>query len=405
MLEKLGGIIKLNRLQKNVKLKYISQTTHISASQLSRIERNKENISFEKAKQIFEAMNIQTTEEDINEDFEKDFLRFYDDVAYMRNFEESYQQLKKYEQVIQSSFSYVKYILAEMIYNIASHKTSKKYLFLQDYFDYLEIYQKQLFYDYLGLIEQRKTNYQKSMYYFQLAESYKGTLVSQSMLYYHICMSLNHLRNLHYALEYANKARELFSSTLNLMRLTSVDVVRATIYANKGNFKESEALNLRCLQAFQKLNVTHEIKVIYNNLLWCYVQSGQYQKVIDLKDDILSCRNDHCINFYISFAYYKLGYYQEAKHYIKHAKLCMIEPSIYMNAMIETFYVYLSYSGNERKERYLLNLLESVSFDHDMNLEIFVLNLIIEFYQKINNSEKEYEYTQKVLDFYKNKHF
>ena len=74
MIENFGGIIKLNRQQEGLTLKYIKHETGISQGHLSRIENNKEKISYKNAKLIFDVMGIPITEEDLNEQFEKDYV-------------------------------------------------------------------------------------------------------------------------------------------------------------------------------------------------------------------------------------------------------------------------------------------------------------------------------------------
>ena len=53
MIESIGGIIKLNRIQNELTLKYVSYKTGLSKGYLSRVERNKEGISFENVQRIF----------------------------------------------------------------------------------------------------------------------------------------------------------------------------------------------------------------------------------------------------------------------------------------------------------------------------------------------------------------
>ena len=48
-----GGIIKLNRIQQNTKLEYLAKRLGMTKGQLSRIERNKENV-----KKAFESLEI-----------------------------------------------------------------------------------------------------------------------------------------------------------------------------------------------------------------------------------------------------------------------------------------------------------------------------------------------------------
>ena len=153
MIESIGGIIKLNRIQNELTLKYVSYKTGLSKGYLSRVERNKEGISFENVQKIFSLMGIEFSTEKIDEKFENDFYQFINDVIYMKDFEKSFLKLKVYEKNIYSSFSYIKYLLAEMIYNINIYDSINitDYFYIEEYFDYLESYQIVLFYDYIGV--------------------------------------------------------------------------------------------------------------------------------------------------------------------------------------------------------------------------------------------------------------
>ena len=100
MIESIGGIIKLNRIQNELTLKYVSYKTGLSKGYLSRVERNKEGISFENVQKIFSLMGIEFSTEKIDEKFENDFYQFINDVIYMKDFEKSFLKLKVYEKNI-----------------------------------------------------------------------------------------------------------------------------------------------------------------------------------------------------------------------------------------------------------------------------------------------------------------
>ncbi|MFQ7798951.1 MAG: helix-turn-helix domain-containing protein [Coprobacillus cateniformis] len=100
MINNFGGIIKLNRIQQGLTLDYISYKTGISKSQISRIERNKEQITFENVVKIFSVMNIEVSNENFETQFEKDFQTFYSDVVYVKDIENSYKVIRSYSDKI-----------------------------------------------------------------------------------------------------------------------------------------------------------------------------------------------------------------------------------------------------------------------------------------------------------------
>ena len=128
MINNFGGIIKLNRIQQGLTLDYISYKTGISKSQISRIERNKEQITFENVVKIFSVMNIEVSNENFETQFEKDFQTFYSDVVYVKDIENSYKVIRSYSDKIKSSLSYIKYLLCELIYMVMKGRLRLIYL-------------------------------------------------------------------------------------------------------------------------------------------------------------------------------------------------------------------------------------------------------------------------------------
>ena len=401
MIENFGGIIKLNRQQEGLTLKYIKHETGISQGHLSRIENNKEKISYKNAKLIFDVMGIPITEEDLNEQFEKDFMSFYLDVIYLRDYSVSFKKIKSYHQYIRSSFSYIKYILAHMIYDtlIGEKNISKKYVFIKEYFDYLEDYQCQLYYDYMGGYYYMNEYYLEALNNYKIALKYGGNLYSESMLYFHIGATQIYQGANFDALKYTEKARTLFAQTVNLKRIVSANFNIARILYRNGDFKEFERISINCIQAYKELNMKMNIVYTYNNLIWGYVRSEKYEKVFEYCDEALELEfNKHCIYFYMSVAAYKLNQIDKAREYIKLARETMDEPTKYMETMIKAYQIYLSNANDERKEKHLLKVYEASKKTNDQDLEKFTLELLCDFYDKSNNFEKRLKYISIYVD-------
>lgn len=406
MINNYGGIIKINRIQSELTIDYISMKTGISKSQLSRIERNKENISIQNVVKIFSVMNIDVSTKNIDLQFENDFQIFYYDVVYLKDFESSYKVLAGYNDVIKTSLSYIKYLLANMIYDIirGSYKKAEDYLYLEKYFDYLEYYQIQLFYDYIGAIYYFKGLHHESCSYYRKALTYRGNDYSIAMVNYHISVPLTNIGQLHEAFQHAKIARKIFANTVNIKRLTLINFQIAWIYSMLGNFDQSEKLNLACIEAFGNLGMNQNVEDTYNNLIWNYVCSGEFDKIIALEDKALQIMHEkHCICFYLSYAYYMLGDKKKAQQYILKAKNNMVEPTKYMKMMINAFKIFLSDSSIERKEKNLLKVYNFTRKYYKIDLEIFTLELLRNFYKSINNTRDEYECMIKLLNYYKMK--
>lgn len=405
MIENYGGIIKLNRTQEKLTLKYIKHKTGISKGQLSRIENNKEKISIENIKKIFDAMEIGFTEHDLNQQFEEDFKKFYLDIVYLRDYHVSYEKIQFYKEYIRSSFSYVKYILANMIYDTMTNPKDihKKYAFIEGYFNYLDGYQIQLYYDYLGTYYYCQGKYAQALEFFDNSLKYIGTPFSEAMLYLHMSSTQIFYGHISEALENSEKARNIFAQTNNFKRLVSVNFNVARIYSKNSNFKESEIMNLSCIQAFNELGLMNDVAKTYNNLLWNYIRSGEYEKVLIYSYEALETGIfNHCIYFYMAFSSYKLKDIKHAKEYIRLAKESLNQPTQYMKTMIHAFYIYISDADIERKEINLIKAFDVAKRTFDYELKIFSLELLLDFYTINNNESKQLSFLKQLNGYYKN---
>lgn len=405
MIESIGGIIKLNRIQNELTLKYVSYKTGLSKGYLSRVERNKEGISFENVQKIFSLMGIEFSTEKIDEKFENDFYQFINDVIYMKDFEKSFLKLKVYEKNIYSSFSYIKYLLAEMIYNINIYDSINitDYFYIEEYFDYLESYQIVLFYDYIGVYFYYNNLHTEAIMYYDKAMMYKGNQYSSAMLNYHKSISLTCIERLTEAFDCAIQVRESFCEQLNLRRLVSISFQIAVIYCHMRNYKKSEEINLKCIEMFEELQMQKSVISTYNNLFWDYICAQEYNKILSKKDEaLLRSNNDVRILFYISFAYYQLNNLSLAKKYIKKAKnnISSISDQYFID-IIQAFYVLLSDSSYKRKEKKLFNIYKTSKKIQNIQTTLFILEIIKDFYKKYNKQDKYIQCLEKLNKSYK----
>lgn len=124
-----------------------------------------------------------------------------------------------------------------------------------------------------------------------------------------------------------------------------------------------------------------------------------YQK----KDEaLLRTDNDVRILFYISFACYKLGNLSLAKKHIKKAKNNIFSISDrYFVDMIQAFYVLLSDSSYERKEKRLFNVYKTSKKIQNIQTTLFILEIIKDFYKEYNKKDKYIQYLEKINESYK----
>lgn len=262
-MEKLiGGIIRFNREQLGYSIKKVSQEVGVSDGYISRIERNNENPTEEMKKKIFESLNVTYCEENIEDQFENDFRIFYDDVVYTRDFQKSYDVILAYSHIIKSTSSYIKYLVADMVYKgmINQKVNPKDYQFIAGYFDYLEDYQKQIYYDYMGIFSKSMEKTIDALNYYSLAFQYKGIDESKAMVNYHMSMDLKRAGEIQKAIEVAIISRDIFARIVNLKRLTAVSGLLASLYSISGDYEKAELIFMNCIYAFQLIQMEGQLK-------------------------------------------------------------------------------------------------------------------------------------------------
>ncbi len=398
----IGKIVRLNRKQEKLKQEYICVKTGIARSQLSRYERNKEKISTDNIKNIFQVMNIEVYPHDENT-FEKDFLSFYEDIAYENDFQNSYRRILSYYPQIRATTSYIKYLLACMIYNIHTQLVNdiKEYFYMTDYFEYLEPYQQQLYYDYLGIFLFQRERYIESLEYYNKADFYTGNHVSLSMLYYHKSIIYTILGKYSEARLSINVAIEQFIETVNMKRILMSKFHYANIQSNSGHFDEAIFIYKKCIPAFDNMNMSNYVKSTYNNLLWVYIQDEKYKEVImTYFQKMDQDTHNHKIYFYLSYAYYQLNEKEKAIHYIELAKYYMNQASEYMENMINSFSIFLSNATFDKKEAYLLKVYHICEKRHENYLIIFIIKFLIQFYKEHHCIQQTYTFQNQLIKYY-----
>lgn len=400
MNKSIGGIIKLNRIQKNLSLKAFNHIEGMSEPLLSRVERGNEKISQEKIASIFHYMEIEVIGEDIDDEFEKEFLQFYHDVVYMLDYEASYEVLLSYSDVIQSTCSYIKYLLALMIHNvvIGDYSDITQYQCIEEYFDYLEDYQRQIYCDNMGVLYKENYNKEKAIDYYEKALTYKGIELSKGMVNYHYSIGLSYNGEIYKAIEVAMIAKDIFAKTVNLKRLSVISFQIASIYSNCGRYQEAEDLFRYCISAVKLLNMNKQLESIYNDLFWHYLKSKQYLKILEQKDEILLYHPKECIYFYVAFAYHKMGNEEKSIEYICYAndKIDKYTQPV-TKVLIQSFYIYLTSNSANKIEKALLHAYGKAKQSNDIESIVFVKEQLIDFYKETNQIEKYYQCLENLL--------
>lgn len=390
----LGKILKLNRIQQGLKQDFISIKLNLTPSYYSRVENNRYALNDNQLKLAFECLEIDYTTENIDEEFEKLFYEYIEAITFLEDYKEIYNRILTYESKIKSTVSYPKYILAKLIYYAKNclwvEGELKPYLCIEDYFEYLESYHKQLYYDYIGVYYYKNEYHKEAAEYFEKALTYRGIDMTICIVELHKSFVFRKIGRFTDSLRCIEIAKDHFINTLNIKRLVSVEYQKALVNQNMNNVEYGIKKYFQCLRALKILKMENEIHVTYNSILWSYMKDQQYDNVLKLKDEALAeIPDDPYFYFMISYTYYKLNDIHNARLYIVEAKRYIPECNDeFKVTIINALYTLLFTNDIERQELMLIKVYESALKCQDQEVEQFSLQLLCDFYREQNELDK-----------------
>lgn len=412
MLDHLGTIFKLHRIEHRITLRKVAELGSVPASKLSDFENDKIKVPEQLLRNFYAIIDMKAKfYEDAYAVAEQLVLRLYHDIAFVRktdrkNFETLLQNINH----IQFQESYILFLLGCLIYYIYNHDEEfdyEKHIKIIERNEHiLTLELKQIFYDTIGV-------YYKNIYRFDLAIQCfeKGIHLAISdttlgMLLYHKTMVLTKICDLSDSLDCIKKSRKLFDDELNQKRSIMIGVQFGIIYSLMGKYDDAEKTYLYCLDAM-KYNPVGGVMIFYNNLAWNSLRAGRYEKALTYAKEgsKISSQFAGSINFYRSYASWKLGRLDDAREYIKTAKNYKSGESDYMVSMIEGFSGFLSKNLDiNKKENKLLRAYDETLKCKDLDLQYFVLSVIIELDFPKDQYEKQIAYRDTIIDLLQKRH-
>ncbi len=401
----IGKIVKLHRIRKKFKQEYMAKKLGITTSTYSRFENNLFVLEDEQIEKAFSILEIDYVNEDISDEFEKAVYVFLKDTVIDKGFDISYKVVESYYEKIISTTSFPKYLFVEMYYKVRKKQKFdiKDYFFLEDYFEYLDSYHIQFYYDMVGIYHRQRELHTESVDYYLKAKTFVGNFLSSGMVCYHLSIAYRNLGKLSDALRYMEEAKVYFVKTLNLRRLVMAEFEIGLINQNMNNVEYGIQKYFDCLDAFKMLDMKPEVHNTYNSILWTYMKDGQYDNVLKIKDEALEAVNDDpYFYFMIAYTYYKMNDLKNAKQYSVHAKSLLhnCNDAFKIN-VIKALHVVLKTKDTCKKESALLKVYDSALECQDHEVIKFTLDWLCEFYKEEQDVENLNKYLMLAIEWHK----
>lgn len=157
MKQSIGPIFKLVREQKRVKLKEIAKQCSQPISKLSEFENGKKKFTEEELRALYQCLQLNYPSKDtMEEEVEQGCKQMFDSICYCEDKEgEILEALRKQKPMIFCDFSYITYLLCELLYCVyhpfQGDNSQTLIQIIESHIAYLSEEARTLFYDTAGV--------------------------------------------------------------------------------------------------------------------------------------------------------------------------------------------------------------------------------------------------------------
>ena len=402
----LGKYIKLQRERRNLNISQLAYKCNFSRSYLSQIESGRV-IPSEKLNNtidaIFTCLNLNyqnylekglCLQQDVDDLLHYIFYNLQEqrDALYskMRNEEEDYKSYK----------AFPRYCLSKFVYNVyMNNQTDSELDYLMksllDNINIFEIKDRSICYTFVGIYYRQKSNCDKSESF--LLESLKFGEFKDitGITYYQLSITQSLKNSVAIALLNIQKSILRFKCDGNFKRIIYSQAQEAIILGRCGELERAEKVLKEILNNYQ-LNENFK-KTLLINLAQSNISLKKYEEALHILDEI-NIVNDNVI-FMRLYVYYELSNKKDFNEYYE-SNINNIKTILFKQ---QTKILHMKINNEKQNEEYLHLLLETHSNDnlkYDVDLRVFVLDELIEYYEEIGKYKLSNKYLKEKIKLY-----
>ena len=401
-----GALFKIHRKQTNISIQALANYIGISASIISDFENGKKNISYDKLEELYQYLDMKYVVSTVDED---EFISFLDemitDLRYDTKVYATYQQINEFEEKLKYSKYYFLIFFAYLLLfiyqgNSKISEVQKKYYFniLKENMEHTPERYQALVCDTLGCCCLESNDTKQALALFEQALSRSKCEEDDAISLYHIGFQKSFRGQLSEALELFTRAKSIFDRHVLYVRGLMCQIEIGIVYMQLGLYDKSEQVYLECIRCSKRHdNLLSKLICSYNNLMWLYVSSRQYEKVLALESTVLKVdkMNPNYLS-YIGISYYHLDDKDNAKRYLEKSKVELTHATKTQNAVIDVYLTIINRNRYREIENKIKLAYEEAIKRFDHQCQIYLLELLLDIQIKFEKWDKQRE-TQNLL--------
>lgn len=400
----LGKYIKLQRERHNLNISQLAYKCNYSRSYLSQIESGRVLPSAkleETINTIFTCLNMNykdylNTGELLQADIDDILKYIFFNIPEQRD--ALYMKLKNSEQNLISYKVFPRYCLSKFVYNVfvknnidSEIENLKKSLL--DNINIFDLKDKSIIYTFVGVYFRKKADHSKSEVYLLKSLEFGEFKDISGITYYELSVTQSLMNHLVSALINIQNSTLRFNSEGNYKRLIYSKNQEAIILGRCKEFERADNILKEILNNYQ---ITDKLKTaILINQAQIKICQKNFDKVIQILDEI-DIMSDNVV-FMKLLAYYKLLDKTEFNDFYE-KNHTFVTKSIFKNL---NKILYLKMNCKKKIDEYVHLLLDSLSCEdlkYDVDIELFILNELIEYYEELGKYKASNKYLKRKLD-------
>lgn len=401
----IGAIIRLNRIQQNMSIRALAEAVGIEYSQLSKIERGLEFSNKLTIESIFDALeiNYQATMDYIPI-LSNEIESLYHDMVYRKPKEKIVLQLDKLNEDANNFGISTSLLIINLVYGVLYSKKDFPYenllLTLKKVKDSMNLFQKQLFYQYRGFYYFIKHDIEQALEDINDAEKFYTDENNIAIITFQKGLIYNYQGATFAAYKQFEKAKFMFDQHHNFFLSAICSVKLANIFLLVDQYEQAMKIYQELLTIYDRLLMDIEDiaticlsmllgTLIINDCKSFFKIEKQYSKEV-----IAYLNNDVTYIFYRIIALYQTKQYQKCLVYIERFENFNLH--LPRNHLIEYYKLKIHAASQKRLYGTLKLNLKSLDKKHDYNFVKFILKLIIKEYEPSKDYETLYRYAIKL---------
>lgn len=405
-MDNIGKRIKTIRISQNLTLKELAELSGVGFARISKFERGIENPGPNILKNLEQALGVtfdknEVTIKEIDDLFTR-FLEslFYQDIAidYFTSIIDTNHKrylvspnyckilLMKYILLVLKDNKDQTVIIEEILDEIIIHKTKEEQLYLE----------------YKGINKLDQFDYNEGINYLKDSLCINKDEKINAMVYYHLSMYYKVMNMLEDANEYGSRARVIFSNLGSFRRVISCDILLASVYIRRGNYKLALKILNTCLNTVRFIDCDNTIRaLILRNKSWVLILDKKYAEALIILDEADRFQSNHSnVAMYRIWCYYCLKKYNQAQQLISSNHKLNSDPYYSSRFKLLKELVYLA---EAKPTKAIIKMAKSVYTEFckkkRYDLIEFYLNIVIDLYKRSEDLENQVFYLEEKIKF------